>query len=81
MSRADMSSSHEIISKAMHDWHAWAVGVMAGGVAALDPALETFGVKLAFGACMALITGTMYSLGHILTKKAVAWIDAKRKKP
>ena len=78
MSRADMSSSHNIISHAFHDWHGWAVGILAGGIASLDPNLTTFLTKLAFGGAMAFTTGMLYTAGHIIVKKFATWLEKKK---
>ena len=70
-------SSSEIIIKTLHDGHAWAIGVLCGGIAALDPTIIGFGWKLITAACMAVVTGCFYAFGGYLAKRIGSFFKKK----
>ena len=74
---ADHSSSHDILVAVTHDGHAWAIGLIAGGISALDPTIVGFGYKLASAAAIALITGSFYAIGGMITKKVTSFFKKK----
>lgn len=72
-----VSDLNDFVMRVHH--HAWPVGVIAGGIAAMDPSIVGFMAKLGTAAAMAFITGGFYTAGLTLSQKLSAWWFGRKK--